>query len=120
MLGPLTAQAHEQHSGYPDLRAVASNGTVFYLDPKLHDADSRASTLRTFYYKPREATGKIHDDAIHLLVGVEHTGGGAKAMRLTKWELIDVSGLRIQLKAEFQSSNAEIYRPEMIVGQSGK
>ena len=117
---PLTREGKEQRSGYPDLRVVTGDGVILYLDPKLHEAASRGSTLRTFYYEPRNLTGKIQDDAIHLLVGVEHTGGGAKAMRLTKWELIDVSRIRVRLKAEFQASNADMYRPETIVRRSAE
>lgn len=117
---PLTAQEREQRSGYPDLRIVAPSGEILYLDPKLYEAGNRGSSLRTFYYEPRTLTGKIQDDAMHMLVGVEHSGGDAASLRLTKWELVDVSKLRVSLKAEFQSSNAEIYRPEMIVGESEK
>lgn len=115
---PPTAQGREQRSGYPDLRVATPSGLVVYLDPKLYEAGSRASTLRTFYYEPRALTGKIREDAAHLLVGVEHAGRDASTLRLTRWELVDVSKLRVQLKAEFQSSNAEIYRPEMIVGKA--
>lgn len=118
---PLTAGGHELRSGYPDLRVVTDTGVVMYLDPKLHDAGSRGSSFRTFYYEPRMLTGKIQDDAMQMLVGVEHDGGGDSAtMRFERWELIDVSKLRVSLKAEFQSSNAGIYRPEMIVGRSVK
>jgi hypothetical protein len=117
---PLTAQHREQRAGYPDLRIVAPDGTILYLDPKLYEAGSRGSSLRTFYYEPRALTGKIRDDAVHLLAGIEHSGGTMAAMRLTRWELIDASRLRVQLKAEFQASNAGIYKPEMIVGRSAK
>jgi hypothetical protein len=117
---PLTSENREQRSGYPDLRVKAADGAVFYLDPKLYEAGSRDSSFRTFYYEPRALTGKIQDDAMHMLVGVEHSGGGAESMRLTKWELIDVSKLRVSLKAEFQAGNDNIYRKEMIVGRSAK
>ncbi|MGH8047855.1 MAG: hypothetical protein ACREKL_11465 [Chthoniobacterales bacterium] len=117
---PLTAQNREQRSGYPDLRIEAPGGAVLYLDPKLHEAGSRGSSLRTFYYEPRALTGKIQDDAMHMLVGVEHSGGDAQSLRLTQWELIDVSKLRVNLKAEFQAGNDRIYRSEMIVGRSAK
>lgn len=117
---PLTAEKREQRSGYPDLRIAAPGGEILYLDPKLYEAGSRGSSFRTFYYEPRVLTGKIQDDAMHLLVGVEHSGGSAQPLRLTKWELIDVSKLRVSLKAEFQAGNADIYRPEMIVGKSAK
>lgn len=117
---PATEQNREQRAGYPDLRVVIPGGAVCYLDPKLHDANSRDSSLRTFYYEPRALTGKIREDAVHLLVGVEHSGKSAAAMRLTKWELIDVSKLRVRLKPEFQASNADIYRAEAIVGRSAE
>jgi hypothetical protein len=117
---PLTSESREQRSGYPDLRVKTTDGVVMYLDPKLYEAGSRDSSFRTFYYEPRALTGKIQDDAMHMLVGVEHSGGDAQSMRLTKWELIDVSKLRVQLKAEFQAGNDRIYRSEMIVGRSVK
>jgi hypothetical protein len=115
---PLTAGGRELRSGYPDLRVVTDDGAVLYLDPKLHEAGNRDSSFRTFYYEPRALTGKIQDDALQMLVGVEHSGKDAATMKLASWELIDVSKLRVQLKAEFQAGNADIYRPEMIVGRS--
>lgn len=117
---PLTAQGREQRSGYPDLRVATAGGRILYLDPKLYEAGSRGSSLRTFYYEPRALTGKIQDDAIQMLIGIEHAGKDAATLRLTRWELIDVSQLRVSLKAEFQAGNDRIYRPEMIVGRSEK
>jgi len=117
---PLTGEGREQRSGYPDLRVVTSDGVILYLDPKLYEAGSRGSTLRTFYYEPRTLTGKTHDDARQMLVGIEHSGRGAETLEFRKWELIDVSKLRVSLKAEFQTGNDHIYRPEMIVGRSAK
>jgi hypothetical protein len=70
---PRTSDGKLQRSGYPDLRIVdmASN-KVFYLDPKLYASGSRESSFRTFYFEPKVATGKIHDDAVHLIAGIEH------------------------------------------------
>ena len=79
---------------------------------------SRASTLRTFYYEPKVETSKIQDDAHHLIAGIEHDGRAGGQWTFLNWELVDVSGLRVNLKAEFQSSNRELYRPELIVGSS--
>ena len=95
------------------------NGDIVYLDPKLFSEDSRASSLRTFYYEPRTATNKIRDDARHLLVGIRHNQKPGPDLRLVAWELVDVSRLRVELKAEFQAANREMYRPENIVGRSG-
>ena len=63
---------------------------------------------------------KILDDANHLLVGFEHDGRADGAWKFLNWDLVDASGLQVRLKAEFQGSNKDIYRPEMIVGSSRK
>lgn len=116
---PRTAAGRVQRSGYPDLRLVHQpSGTVVYVDPKLFEQGSRASTLRTFYYEPKTETGKIHDDAHHLIAGIEHDGRAGGKWRFLQWELVDASRLRVRLKAEFQSSNKEMYRPKLIVGSS--
>lgn len=115
---PLTAEGREQRSGYPDLRVHTDRGVVFFLDPKLYRADSRTSSLRTFYYEPRTLTGKIHEDALHLLVGFAHTGNDARTLHLVSWELIDLSRLTVQLKAEFQASNRDVYQPGLVIKSS--
>ncbi|MEI6492469.1 MAG: hypothetical protein WCO94_07965 [Verrucomicrobiota bacterium] len=112
---PSTAKGDEQRSGYPDLRLVLENGDVVYLDPKLYEKDSRNSTLRTFYYEPKTTTGKIHDDARHLLVAIRHNGKTGADLRLLGWELVDVSRICVRLKAEFQASNHDMYRKDNVV-----
>jgi hypothetical protein len=85
------------------------SGQVFYLDPKLVEQGSAESTFRTFYFEPKRETLKITDDAVHLLVGIEHDGK-ARLWTFTGWRLVDLSSLRVRLKAEFQASNAGIYQ----------
>ncbi|MGL5018193.1 MAG: hypothetical protein ACRDBP_08680, partial [Luteolibacter sp.] len=65
--------------------------------------------FRTFYFEPKNETLKITDDAVHLLVGIEHDGKDQQ-WTFTGWRLVDLSTLRVRLKAEFQASNAELYR----------
>lgn len=115
---PRTAQGREQRTGYPDLRVRTDRGTVLFLDPKLYREENRGSTLRTFYYEPRTLTGKIHEDALHLLAGFAHTGSDARTLHFRDWELIDLSRLTVQLKAEFQASNRDVYRPDLVIGRS--
>ncbi len=99
-----------QRSGYPDLRIVHEpSGAIFYLDPKLVEEGSWQGTLRTFYFEPKDETLKITEDAVHLLAGIGHDGN-AGAWRFTGWKLVDLSTLRVRLKAEFQASNADLYR----------
>jgi hypothetical protein len=112
---PETSAGGEQRPGYPDLRIVTDAGLVIYLDPKIYAPEHRDGTLRTFYYEPKSATNKVHEDAHHLLAGIRHNGGDGRALRLDRWELIDLSKLTVQLKAEFQAGNRDLYRDEMII-----
>ena len=116
---PKLASGAQQRSGYPDLRLVdKKSGRIVYLDPKLFERGSRGSSLRTFYYEPRRETNKILDDAHHLIVGFEHDGKQDGAWKFLSWELVDLAGFRVKLKAEFQGSNRDLYRPDAIVGRS--
>jgi hypothetical protein len=121
----LTAEGKVQRSGYPDLRIVdMESKRVFYLDPKLYAGGSRDSSFRTFYFEPKKATNKVLDDAVHFIVGFEHEpreDRSAKTMwKFTRWDLVDLSQFRVKLKAEFQGSNRDMYRPEAIVATSAK
>jgi hypothetical protein len=119
---PRTADGRVQRSGYPDLRIVdLVSKRVFYLDPKLYVAGSRDSSLRAFYFEPKIATNKVHDDAVHLVVGFEHEPREKNgAWRFTRWDLVDLARFKVKLKAEFQGSNRDMYRPEAIVATSTK
>ena len=118
---PRTAEGRIQRSGYPDLRLVdKATGRVLYLDPKLFAAGSKASSLRTFYFEPKRGTNKVNDDANHLIAGISHEKGDASGMQFTRWELIDLTNFRVKLKAEFEGSNADLYRPEAVVGSGPK
>ena len=107
---PPTRQGEHQRSGYPDLRIIDQESKlVFYLDPKLVEQGSANSTFRTFYFEPKNETLKINEDAVHLLVGIEHDGK-ERQWTFTGWRLIDLYTLRVKLKAEFQAANADLYR----------
>ena len=127
---PRTAAGKVQRSGYPDLRITdLESKRVFYLDPKLYASGNRDSTFRTFYFEPKKSTNKVRDDAVHFVAGFEHApretesaspnvGGSAspKPMwKFTRWDLVDLSRFTVKLKAEFQGSNRDMYRPEAIV-----
>lgn len=106
---PPNRRGESQRSGYPDLKIThLASGTVFYLDPKLVEQGSWSSTLRTFYFEPKDETLKINDDAVHLLCGIEHDGHDGE-WKFIGWKLVDLSKLQVRLKAEFQASNADMY-----------
>ena len=125
---PLTPEGKLQRSGYPDLRITdLESKRVFYLDPKLYAAGSRNSSFRTFYFEPKKSTNKVRDDAVHFVVGFEHAPHGtgssspnATTWKFTRWDLVDLSRFTVKLKAEFQGSNRDMYRPEAIVASSEK
>ncbi len=105
-----------QRSGYPDLRVVEiASGRSYYLDPKLYEASSRRSSFRTFYFEPRGETNKVLVDACHLVVGIAHNGERGAGARFLNWELVDCSGLTVQLKAEFHAGNHNVYREEAVL-----
>ncbi|MCA1658834.1 MAG: hypothetical protein LC627_06005, partial [Verrucomicrobiaceae bacterium] len=110
-----------QRSGYPDLKLVdQQTKRVFYLDPKLYAAGSRDSSFRTFYFEPKIATNKVRDDAVHFIVGFEHAAKSGGRWNFTGWDLVDLAHFKVKLKAEFQGSNRDLYRPEAIVATSAK
>lgn len=115
---PKNRQGKEQRSGYPDLLIIHNpTGTKIYLDPKLYEEKSRQSSFRTFYFEPRERTLKVTEDAVHLLVGISHDGNDGQ-WKFTSWELVDLSHLQVRLKAEFQASNRDLYRPKALLESS--
>ena len=112
---PRNAEGNLQRAGYPDLRIVHEpSGRVAYLDPKLVKTGSFDSSLRSFYFTPKVQTGKVLDDAHHLLVGIEHDGNTGR-WKFLGWHLVDLTEFKVRLKAEFQASNRDLYRPELIV-----
>jgi hypothetical protein len=118
---PRTSEDRVQRSGYPDLRLVeTATNRVFYLDPKLYAAGSRDSSFRTFYFEPKITTNKVRDDAVHLLAGFEHGPRTNGRWTFTRWDLVDLSHFKVRLKAEFQGSNRDIYKPEAIIATSGQ
>jgi hypothetical protein len=118
---PRIADGKIQRSGYPDLRVVdVPSNRVFYLDPKLYAVGSRDSSFRAFYFEPKIATNKVRDDAVHLVVGFEHEPRKDGHWNFIRWDLVDLSQFKVRLKAEFQGSNHDMYRPEAIVATSAK
>ena len=115
---PVTREGKAQRSGYPDLmiRHIPS-GRIYYLDPKLYEASSQNSSLRTFYYTPRYETSKILKSGYHLLIGFAHDGKDGQ-WTFQSWSLVDLSKTELKLKSEYNASNKELYQDESIVRKS--
>ncbi|HSH38439.1 MAG TPA: hypothetical protein VK993_06610 [Chthoniobacterales bacterium] len=111
-----TAVEKVQRSGYPDLQLTdTATKRIYYMDPKLYAKGSRDSSFRSFYFEPKVATNKVRDDAVHLILGIEHDGRQAGHWSFTRWEIVDLAKFKVRLKAEFQGSNRDMYRAEAIV-----
>ncbi len=118
---PKTAAERAQRSGYPDLRLVdEATKQVYYMDPKLYAAKSRDSSFRTFYFEPKVATNKVREDAVHLILGFEHEERKAGHWEFTRWDIVDLANFKVKLKAEFQGSNRDMYRPDAILATSAE
>jgi hypothetical protein len=112
---PKTRDGAAQRAGYPDLKITdEKSGDVYYLDPKLMEQGSVDSSFRTFYFEPKNRTLKITDDATHLLIGIEHDGNEGK-WKFLGYRVVDLSGLKVRLKAEFQASNREMYSERSVL-----
>ena len=97
------------------LRQIVFANRVLVIE---HEAGSRDSSFRTFYFEPKITTNKLREDAVHLLVGFEHEKKTFGRWKFTRWDLIDLSHFKVRLKAEFQGSNRDIYKPKAIVASS--
>ncbi|WP_411847693.1 hypothetical protein AAFN60_10835 [Roseibacillus persicicus] len=115
---PLTQEGNAQRSGYPDLMLTHEpTGRVYYLDPKLYEASSQESSLRTFYFTPRSKTSKILKNGHHLLIGFAHDGKDGQ-WQFESWRLVDLSQISLTLKSEYNASNKELYQEGQVVRKS--
>ena len=115
---PTTKEGNKQRSGYPDLIITHKpTGRIFYLDPKLYEASSENSSLRTFYYTPRSQTSKILKSAHHLLIGFAHDGRDG-SWQFESWKLVDLSQTQLTLKSEFNASNKDLYQEASVIRES--
>jgi hypothetical protein len=107
--GP-SGRAHA--AGYPDLEATSADGaTTFYVEVKTYSATTEDSAQRSFYLSPG-TDFKITRDAIHLLIAVQLVPAGPERYSAASVRWLDLSGLRCDLKHEFNANNRDLYRPE--------
>jgi hypothetical protein len=49
-----------------------------------------------------------------------HNANKSGRWKFTRWDLVDLARFKVKLKAEFQGSNHDLYRPEAVVATSAK
>lgn len=95
-------------AGYPNI-LIERMGKAYYVEVKLAEEGQLHSRFRTFYYEPVELA-KVKRDACHLIVGFIH-----RERAITGFKIVDVSKIRVNLKSEFNASNAELYKRENVL-----
>lgn len=61
----------------------------------------------------------MREDAVHFIIGFEHEPREKNGQwKFTRWDLVDLAHFEVKLKAEFQGSNHDLYRPEAVVASS--
>lgn len=106
---PRTAAERAQVAGYPDIEILSP--VPCYLELKTYSAGTANSSQRSFYYSP-SATPKVTHDALHLLLAFELEKverDGKSIFVPTRWKLLTLQDLVVDLKFEFNQSNRGLY-----------
>jgi len=107
-----TRKGKKGGQGYPDMKLVQSGNRVTYLDIKVSRLENiDQASARNFFYQP-QADSRITEAARHLLLGFAIREVSEKKWLAEHWRLVDLWGLSVNLKHEFNADNTEIYRKE--------
>jgi hypothetical protein len=94
-------------SGYPDIE-ISHGGRMIYLEMKTSSLDENSS-FRYFYYTSGK---KIKYNAKHLLLDITVTEESPHYWKIEKWDLSDLSRLKLRLKCEFNASKSDLLDKE--------
>jgi len=101
--------------GYPDVKIIERTGRISFVDIKATTRPDVGSP-RDFYYSTKEKTlEKINSDGFHLLLGFIIRETEPEKFITIGWKLVDLSKIKVSIKAEFNADNLEIYKPEAII-----
>lgn len=118
---PTSEGGKGKSTGYPDLLIRDATKRITYLECKIFTGESARTTMRSFYLSPSESF-KVTADARHILVAFEMSaspvpGSQNSAYLPTSYKLIDLHGLRCDVKFEFNSNNLRLYAASMILSE---
>ncbi|MEM3397064.1 MAG: hypothetical protein QW620_04410 [Thermoplasmata archaeon] len=101
--------------GYPDIKIIDKTNKVIFVDIKATTRPDVGSP-RDFYYSTKEKTiEKIKSDGFHLLLGFIIRETEPEQFTTVGWKLVDLSKIKVSIKAEFNADNLEIYKQEAIL-----
>jgi hypothetical protein len=119
--GPRSVGGKSQSSGYPDLLVSGTDNRPTYLECKTFGENNDQSTFRSFFVSPSK-NFKAHLDARHLLLAfgiVEDpiNDSDHSFYRAVSFKLVDLHGLKCDVKYEFNSDNRRLYAPDILLAQ---
>ena len=118
---PKTKKGKQKSTGYPDIEfwykgKMEEDGRVVYIEIKTFNEKNINSSHRTFYASPsKDEDGiKIRFDAPHLCLSFKIKKLGSEYYD-TGFKILDLSKLKGGIKREFNASNKELYKKDLIV-----
>ena len=109
---PETKSGHGKSTGYPDI-CIETGGMPIYLEVKTYAAANKNTTQRSFYFSPSKDP-KVIFDAHHLAVGFEVKRQENGFIPIA-WKIIDLFGLKCDMKLEFNSDNRRLYDKDHVL-----
>ena len=117
---PTTTGGKHKSTGYPDLQFKDTSGRIHYLECKTFNKENVATTQRSFYLSPSEDF-KITTDAHHFVISFEIYVAGEKGTnhiyKCTAWKILSIKNLDVDVKYEFNSDNARLYKADLILAE---
>jgi hypothetical protein len=102
-------------NGYPDEVIIDNYGRTTYLEVKTTSRRNVGSP-RDFFFSPlKNSKKKITDDGRHLLLCFDINEQREKEFVVVGWCLIDLFGVKVSMKPEFNTDNLELYKKENIL-----
>jgi len=104
--------------GYPDAYLVEESGRKSFLEIKVTTRPNKASPRDFFFTGGKESIRKIDSDGYHLLLGFHiRKITNADEFVIIGWKLVDLAKLEVNLKAEFNATNPDIYSEACILAE---
>jgi len=115
---PSTKSGKQQSVGYPDIEITTSDNQKHYIECKIFSEKTKGTSMRSFYLSPSEDF-KVNHDAIHFIMGfevyVDSRVGSDNVYKTNGWKILDAYQLECDVKHEFNSDNARLYKASMVL-----
>lgn len=117
---PKSKSGKKKSVGYPDIEFEDNFKRSNYLEVKTFNRNNMNTTQRSFYLSPSEDP-KINKDGHHFLISFEVYDSGrskqGRVFRCKSWKILTLENLQVDVKYEFNASNARLYSRHLILAQ---